>query len=410
MRWSSEQGSLPLALLVTIFVTGLVSVVTASVVMGQQQTRFDESYERALQVAEQGADVVLHQVQNQEGDIAPEGQEKAETMEGGGRYEAELVEDDDGSLVVRSEGTVGDVTRTVVIGLDGDATSSAGLVGRDELELSGNQIVRSFRSGSFEGEAFEREDREDVERWLRGSGRGHGVVGTNGDLILRGGALVDGAELWDAAGGRDCEGNQCPSDDEIVRFEQEFEPDPDPDELWEEHCAEGGVSDHDGGELGKGIQCFDDVDLTEGEAEFAGSPEEPTKIVMSGTLSVSGSVRFDEHGLPEPSLGLQIYSKGDTVEFDQGQSGNQGGQAGGQSGDADLEGAACGLPGDPGSRISAVVHAPDATLPPSSAQANVYGSLLVKEVNPQGNFCVWYDELIDELDENVLSPRTWREE
>jgi len=59
MATHAERGSLPLALAVTIVVTGLVSVVTASVVMGQQQTRFDESYERALHLAEEGADRVL---------------------------------------------------------------------------------------------------------------------------------------------------------------------------------------------------------------------------------------------------------------------------------------------------------------------------------------------------------------
>ena len=62
MSARAERGSLPLALLVTILDTGLVSVVTASVVMGQQQTRFDESYERSLQLAEAGADRALEAV------------------------------------------------------------------------------------------------------------------------------------------------------------------------------------------------------------------------------------------------------------------------------------------------------------------------------------------------------------
>ena len=62
MSVGAERGSLPLALMVTILVTGLVSVVTASVVMGQQQTRFDESYERSLQLAEAGADRALEAV------------------------------------------------------------------------------------------------------------------------------------------------------------------------------------------------------------------------------------------------------------------------------------------------------------------------------------------------------------
>ena len=407
----SDRGSLPLALMVTILVTGLVSVVTASVVMGQQQTRFDESYERALQVAEHGSDALLHQVQAAESEVKAGEHEASGTVEGGGSYDAELVEEGD-ALVVRSEGTVGDVTRTVVIGLDGTATSSAGLISLNELNVTGNQQVRSFSSGRLEDGEFDPEYPDQIEEWLTGSGKGGGTVATNGLLTLQGAVVVDEAELWDDDGDeREIDGNW---DGPTRHFTQQLQANPDIEEMQErmdERCDGAQNSAYGGETLEAGTHCFGDVTLIEGEAEFEGTPEDPVEIYMTGTLTVQGSVRFDADGLPKPSPSLRIYSKGETIEFAQGKDGEEGNSGQGQGSGGGSSGR-CGMGGDPGSRISAVVHAPAATIPPSGAQADVYGSLLINEAeNLQGRFCVLYDELLDDLDDDqVLSPHTWREE
>ncbi|QBI21506.1 hypothetical protein ER308_19310 [Egibacter rhizosphaerae] len=108
----SERGSLPLALLATIVIAGLAVVVTATMVTGQRQARFDVDYEQALHVAEIGLERGVHRVQT-EGPVAiPPIQGSVES----GSYEVEIddTEKGDGRLTVRSTGLAGDgVERTV---------------------------------------------------------------------------------------------------------------------------------------------------------------------------------------------------------------------------------------------------------------------------------------------------------
>lgn len=395
----SDRGSLPLALMVTILVTGLVSVVTASVVMGQQQTRFDESYERALQVAEHGSDALLHKVQNQEADdVAPGATVTSDgSLEGGGAYEAELVEED-GSLVVRSEGTVGDVTRTVVVGLDGDPTSSAGLVGRDGVTLRGINEVRSFRSGRFVDDDFV--PSEDLVRAEDGLPfTGSGIVATNGLLNLKGNTTgnTDGAEIWNTGDGGSCDGTHC-DDLDYSTYSEELVVDPDPVEMpgdmddddaptcdEEQGSFEGGETTFEAGST----YCYDGDVTFEGSEEFEGTPDDPVTIYLDGTLTVEGqgsnaaSVNFADDA-PRPSPSLRIYSAGDEIVLEN------------------------------HAEISAAIHAPRAVVNESgasSAQFDVYGSLVVQEIATQGGWSLFYDEMLDQVDDDdVLSPRTWREE
>ena len=60
----SERGSLPLAMLAVIMVSALMGVVTANVMGGERQTRFDQDYETALQVADRGADQFFSMIKN----------------------------------------------------------------------------------------------------------------------------------------------------------------------------------------------------------------------------------------------------------------------------------------------------------------------------------------------------------
>ena len=60
----SERGSLPLAMLAVIMVSALMGVVTANVMGGERQTRFDQDYENALQIADRGADQFFSMIKN----------------------------------------------------------------------------------------------------------------------------------------------------------------------------------------------------------------------------------------------------------------------------------------------------------------------------------------------------------
>ena len=63
-RLHDERGSLPLAMLAVIIVSALMGVTTANVMGGERQTRFDQDYENALQMADRGADQFFSMVKN----------------------------------------------------------------------------------------------------------------------------------------------------------------------------------------------------------------------------------------------------------------------------------------------------------------------------------------------------------
>ncbi|MDQ3981011.1 MAG: hypothetical protein M3314_15930, partial [Actinomycetota bacterium] len=62
----SERGSLPLAMLATLVVGSLITVLVGTVVTGERQTRFDQGFEQALQVAETGLDRMVHLIESRQ--------------------------------------------------------------------------------------------------------------------------------------------------------------------------------------------------------------------------------------------------------------------------------------------------------------------------------------------------------
>lgn len=143
MATHSERGSLPLALAVTILVTGLVSVVMASVVMGQQQTRFDESYERALHLAEAGADRALQAAGGEaefEADEGPDEDEDPREWAVDQAYDAIGTDEDDPAL--RELGGGGWAYGILVAGGSEDSDDIYGVGIADRGDRSVERVVR----------------------------------------------------------------------------------------------------------------------------------------------------------------------------------------------------------------------------------------------------------------------------
>ena len=67
-RCGGERGSIPMALLAIMMMSAIIGVTAANVIAGEKQSQFDDSYERALQVAEVGADRIAAIV---EANVAP---------------------------------------------------------------------------------------------------------------------------------------------------------------------------------------------------------------------------------------------------------------------------------------------------------------------------------------------------
>ncbi len=207
MSVGAERGSLPLALMVTILVTGLVSVVTASVVMGQQQTRFDESYERALQLAEAGADRAL-QSGGAESDLATEDGPDGDPREWALKQAHEATDDGGEAPTVRRLDGGGGWSYGIRVGQE-DATDA--IYGVGIVETADRTVERVVRYQMTDADQFDLDyaflagcsDGEELD--IHGTGGGDDIVDLAGgnsadvhancDIDLSGGQLTIQGEV-----------------------------------------------------------------------------------------------------------------------------------------------------------------------------------------------------------------------
>lgn len=194
-RLQAEDGSLVLALLATIVVGGLVTVVVATVLSGHRSARFDEEFTGALHVAEAGVQQAVHRL-----NAGQEIEDGAGTVDGRPfEWEATQLDDTEWEVLSRSlDGTRVDRTLRAVI--TDQPLFDLAAFSENVLDFQGTNQADSYHSG--EGE------------WCTGRGR----VGSNGELDFSGTASgqctvydedgneisqasVDGVDLYDWQGG-----------------------------------------------------------------------------------------------------------------------------------------------------------------------------------------------------------------
>ena len=117
---SSEQGSVILALLVSIIAAGLMTVIVATVIAGQRSVRFDEDFTQAVHVAEHSVAEVLFDLNNgllQPTDLDASNQKAGSgLLSDGTRYDYTVEWDGERGWTVTSTGGVEDgVQRTVEV-------------------------------------------------------------------------------------------------------------------------------------------------------------------------------------------------------------------------------------------------------------------------------------------------------
>jgi hypothetical protein len=421
-RLQQERGSLPLALLAVIVVSGLVTVIMSSVVSGQRQTRFDQDFEEALQVAEVGLDrmthLVINHVVNEDSD--PADLHLQDTMPGGA-YEVEA-EHTDGTWVLTATGTARDGTaREIELVLEPDSLFGLAAFGKFFVDFNGGNGADSYRSGTFVDGAFEQDD---TGSYIcdRGSGArltdtgsgnsdvlmceqtGQGVIATNGELDLDGNAFAraDAAEVHyaservddplDGATGRCSMPETRCTDPKMSYHREELVLDPDPVDIPGYLDPEGRFPQdftHEGESnvLPPGELLFTDVRLDE-DTVVLGTPDDPTILYMTGQLTIPNhhAVHFeagpDGHPQPRPSPGFFVFSNSD------------GGEA---------------LSFGNHAAISAAVYAPNAGFA-GGAQGNVYGSLIAGSINNNGGWNFHWDEALGDAEQFApLRPARWSE-
>ena len=207
-RRARERGSIPLALLATIVVAGLVAVVVATTIAGQRAVRFDQGFTGAVQVAEIGVQQVLHLINTGQLSPADAPAQGSGTTGEGHSYEwgadTDFESGDKGpvewTVTVTGQGS-GDVARTVEVTISDDPLFDLGAFSDVQLVFGGGNTADSYNS--------------DTGEWCTRNGR----VGSNGDLDFSG-----------SAGGGPCEDEDYRRSDQTVDvidlFDWEANPDP----------------------------------------------------------------------------------------------------------------------------------------------------------------------------------------
>lgn len=392
----SERGSVPTVMLAILVMSSLATVLVGTVVVGQNQTRFDQGFEQSLQIAESGLERMINLIgSKQQSDDFP----LAETPVAGGRYSG-AADRTGRDWALTATGTAADGTsRTVTVTVTMKSVFGVAAYGRTQVELRGSNSADSYRSGTIDplGGFSLLSGGSDICSGLRPadpfasadsdtrmcSPTGKGVVATNGELFLRGGVMdeVDRAEIHNAmenvtnplatAAGF-CSGvtATCASS-KLAYFREPIELEPDPVVPPGDLTNQGSFA---ATTLPAGRHLYTNMTL-DSSTVVQGTPENPTIVYLTGTLTVPNGavVNFDSGGLgpstPKPTPGLLIFSAGagPALRF-----GNHASFAG-------------------------AVYAPRATFS-GGAAGNIYGSMVTGSISTQGGWNFHYDEALGDVE------------
>ena len=391
----SERGSLPVVMLAVLVVGSLVTVLVGTVVVGQQQTRFDQAFEQSLQVAEIGLDRMIHLVESRQ---RTNGFSLDETAAAGGRYSG-TAQRAGREWTLTSTGVADDGTsRTVTVNLTSESLFGVAAFGRTIVELRGTNTADSYRSGSLGATGvFSRLSggsniclgtstanpfaSSDTAGTRMCNPTGNGVVATNGELYMLGGVIdeVDRAEVHYAreevayplpgatgfCGGvpETCESGK------LSHFKHPIELEPDPVVPPADLTNQGSFT---ASTLPAGRQLYTNMTLDRNTV-VAGTPENPSIVYLTGTLTIPNGevVNFESIGgrlVPKPTPGLLIFSAGvgPALRF-----GNH-------------------------ASFSGAVYAPRAAFS-GGAAGNIYGSIITGSISTQGSWNFHYDDALGDV-------------
>ena len=375
-RLQGESGSMPFALIGIILVAGLCAALFSTTIATQRSVREDRQFHRALN----GSDAGVQQALTQISELPDNGTSHIDgtaTVDG---VEFEWSAARTGSQwEVTSQGVAGEQTRTVEATIERHGTFLVGAFADLRLTLLGNNHVDSYNSATGATDT------------------GVGSVGSNGDIILNGGAFADVVMLYGDAtctghgAGNGCDDGQVSGQDsrfDIEAIENSIAATIDSTcgDTFEDYVA----SSY--GPLVAGeTYCFLRMEVdrdVEIQAAADGSPpsvDNPVTILLDGNFYMKKKFHLncsgcDAAGATPDSGALQIYGTGDTF---------------------DVENHA---------NIAAAIAMPAANCEGPAAQAHIYGALLCDEIKSRGGWKFHYDEALENVDSGFWDITGWREE
>jgi hypothetical protein len=399
---ASDRGSIPIALLAIISLTAVVGALVATTIGGSRAARFDQQYTEVIQVADagaqEGAQHLLRARTVDELQAAPIGQTFTEsgTLDGipytwTATKRAPLAWRVRGSATTPAVAGVDPVTREVTIDV----------VDRPRFFLAAfsdqSFIMRGANAAnSYDGTTLNTRN---------------GIVASNGTIRLNGASTtVDGVHLFnfrelpdlnrcDASGGTGCDDVKAPDGPRFPSaiFDDRLEVGEDldldmrfiTDTLASSLCPSPLTSFTASSNTTIGVAgtttvlCYENFTVGRGvNLTVAGN----VQIYVNGIISIGNSARVNCPGCTSstatpPSTNLQIYSAGGDVRI-----GNQ-------------------------TYIAAAIYAPQSRCGgnPSSAQADIFGSLVCGSITNQGGWSFHFDDALASIGSGSYQLQAFRE-
>ncbi len=409
-RLDDERGSLAIALLAILAVGTVAAVVTATMVSGQRHTRFDQSYEQSLQLAEVALDRLAAQVVSRQATsdiVLPEFPQESGTARGEATRNGS-------SWRITATGTAADGTsRTIEATIRQNSIFSLAAFGRVGVDYNGANGADSYRSGQWVGTGAARTFvANPYDSYLTSSNElkapngltGKGFVATNGNLTLKGQAFndSDGAYIFNARERVDdplpgatgfCGGvahtcsawrsdNSCPPSGACLKY---FREPIDLPPVPLDQAPSGSFDGRNGGVLPPGPSYYTSA-ILDSSTVIQGTPDNPTILFLTGQLSIPNhaKVNFETYAgrqVPRPSPSFYIYSASEGTAMSFGTH----------------------------VQISAAIYAPRGAFGGGS-QGHVWGSLVTNSIDNNGGTQFHYDEtLADAEDISPLVLADWVE-
>lgn len=376
---------MPLVILASIIVLGLVTVLFSSALTSQRVTRFDQGYTQAFHGADAGMQAALAQIRTTDPDGLYAGTDltaPAGAANGDVAYDYTATKSGN-EWLVRAEGTTdGGETRVLEATVMRPSRFFLAAFGKTLVGFKGGNGADSYNGTSVN--------------------TGNGAVGTNGDIELNGNAHADKLFLYGPTA--QCLKTQDNCDAMLPYTTQVAEPHIPETEFIEEALDEpwctssittyrssvDGVLVGGGGPGPNGEYCFSSMNFDTNTSVDTATLGKDVIVYVSGTVSSSNSTivncdecinrAFDSNvstadielmlaANPPSASALQIYSVGPSVTL-----GNH-------------------------THIGSAIYAPNASCHgnPSNAQGYIYGSMLCNDIANQGGWSFWFDERLADI-------------
>lgn len=375
-----QDGSMPLVILASIVVLGMVTVMFTSVLTSQRVTRFDQNFTTAYHGADAGLQSALAQIRTADphGTLPSDASTPTFTgsdVTGDVEYDFEATKVA-GEWQIRAKGESNDTTRHVEATLTRPSRFDMAAFGKTLVGMKGANGAASY----------------DGSGGSAGVDTGRGSVGSNGDIEIIGGGYADFLYLYGPSAKCAKTPENCAA--MIDKTEQSPEPKVPATDFIEEvfdaawctasidvyRASVDGDLVGGGGDGPNGEYCFASMVFdTDTNPDVSA---DPVVAYVSGDVSSSNSTIINCVGCasmsteedmlasnPPVAANLQINSVGNAVRI-----GNH-------------------------NHFAAAIYAPNASCRgnPSVSQTTIYGSIVCGDINNQGGWKFWYDERLSEI-------------